>query len=97
VEEFARQLKLTGFVENIKPYDVRIVGEGEDEALEQFIEKVQITKPPIRVEHVEAQFEPATGEFEYFAIKRGDMPEELGEWLDVFNAILAETVRRHDS
>ena len=25
VEEIARQLEITGFVENVKPYDVRIV------------------------------------------------------------------------
>lgn len=96
VERAARKLKLTGFVENVKPYDVRIVVEGEDGANKQFIEKSQIRKPPIRVERVEAQFESATGEFAYFEIKRGEMAEELGERLDLFNAILTEMVRRHD-
>jgi len=96
VEELARQLNLAGFVENVKPYDVRIVVEGEDGANKQFIEKSQIRKPPIRVERVEAQFESATGEFAYFEIKRGEMAEELGERLDLFNAILTEMVRRHD-
>ena len=89
-------MNLAGFVENVKPYDVRIVVEGEDGANKQFIEKSQIRKPPIRVERVEAQFESATGEFAYFEIKRGEMAEELGERLDLFNAILTEMVRRHD-
>ncbi len=76
---------------------MRIVAEGEDKAVEQLIELVQITKPPIRVERVEVQAEPPTGEFEYFEIKRGKMAEELGERLDVFNALLTEMLRRHDS
>jgi acylphosphatase len=96
VEEFARQLKLTGFVENVKPYDVRIVVEGEDEAIKQFIEKVQIRKPPIIVERVEAQFESATGEFEYFAIKRGEMADELGERLDIANARMTGMIEKQD-
>ena len=37
VEEIARQLEITGFVENVKPYDVRIVAKGDDSAIERFI------------------------------------------------------------
>ena len=32
VEKIARKLKLTGFVENLKPYDVRIVAVGGQDA-----------------------------------------------------------------
>ena len=32
VEKIARKLKLTGFVENLKPYDGRIVAEGKQDA-----------------------------------------------------------------
>jgi acylphosphatase len=39
VEEIARELKITGFVENVKPYDVRIVAEAEDENIEQLSKK----------------------------------------------------------
>jgi acylphosphatase len=35
VEEIARKLNVTGFIENVKPYDVRIVAEGEDEHLQR--------------------------------------------------------------
>ena len=37
VEEIARRLGIKGFIENVKPYDVRIVAEGEDEAISEFI------------------------------------------------------------
>jgi len=42
VEEIARRLGIKGFVENIKPYDIRIVTEGEDEAISEFIERIKI-------------------------------------------------------
>ena len=96
IERAARKLKLTGFVENVTPYDVRIVCEGERSSIDALVEQIKIKKHPIDVEELEVRFVPATGEFEYFAIKRGDMAEELGERLDLFNAILTEMVRRHD-
>ncbi|MGB2842859.1 MAG: acylphosphatase [Halobacteriota archaeon] len=33
VERIARKLQVKGFVENVKPYDVRIVAEGEDDKI----------------------------------------------------------------
>jgi acylphosphatase len=97
VEELARQLQIAGFIENVKPYDMRIVAEGEDRAIEQFIEKVQIRAPPIKVEHVEVRLEDVTGEFAYFEIKRGDMAEELGERLDLANTRMTEMKQQQDS
>ena len=50
VERIARKLRLSGFVENIKPYDVRIVAEGEADIISRFIEQIRIKKYPIDVE-----------------------------------------------
>jgi len=91
VEKTARKLKLTGFVENLKPYDVRIVAEGEEYLLNEFVTQTRIEKHPIvpvSVEEIEVEFGTATGEFEYFGIKRGDPQEELGERMDVAGALL---------
>lgn len=44
----ARALKLTGFVENVKPYDVRVVCEGERADLDSFVERIRITAYPSR-------------------------------------------------
>ncbi len=63
VEKIARRLNLVGFVENLKPYDVRIVAEGDKDVLENFIRQVQIKKPPILVENVDVKYERATNEF----------------------------------
>jgi len=88
VEEIARRLEISGFVENVKPYDVRIVAEGEDSKMERFIEEISITRYPIDVEHLEVRFEDCKAEFEYFEIKRGNWQEELGERLDAAGKLL---------
>ena len=95
VEKIARKLKLTGVVENLKPYDVKIVAEGEQDALDAFITQIKIEKhpiAPISVEELDVRFEAATDEFVYFEIKRGDWQDELGERLDVAGALLYRSV-----
>ena len=92
VEEIARQLEITGFVENVKPYDVRIVAEGDDSAMERFIEEIKIKKYSIDVERLDVQFEDFKSEFEYFEIKRGEWHEELGERLDAAGKLLYKSV-----
>jgi acylphosphatase len=66
VEEIARLLGMTVFVENVKPYDVRIVAESDDSAMERFIEETKIKKYPIEVDRLDVQFEDFKAEFEYF-------------------------------
>lgn len=92
VEEIARRLEISGFVENVKPYDVRIVAEGEDPKMERFIEEIKITRYSIDVEHLEVRFEDFKAEFEYFEIKRGNWQEELGERLDAAVKLLYKSV-----
>ncbi len=92
VERIARKLRLRGFVENIKPYDVRIVAEGEADIISRFIEQIKIKKYPIDVEDLEVNFDDFKGEFEYFEIRRGDWHEELGERLDAAGKLLYRSV-----
>ena len=97
VEKIAGKLELTGFVENLKPHSVRIVAEGEEEVLNEFAIQIRIKEHPIvpvSVEEVEVEFGAATGEFEYFEIKRGDPQEELGERMDAAGALLYRSVER---
>ncbi|ABK14739.1 acylphosphatase [Methanothrix thermoacetophila] len=83
VQNIARKLRLSGTVENVEPYDVRIVAEGEEDALKEFVNAVNIQERPIMVEELEVRWGDATGEFQYFRILRGDWQEELGERFDV--------------
>ena len=92
VERIARKLRLSGFVENIKPYDVRIVAEGEADIISRFIEQIRIKKYPIDVEDIAVNFEDVKDEFEYFEIRRGEWHEELGERLDTAGKLLYRSV-----
>ncbi len=96
VKRVARKMKLTGFVENIKPYDVRIVCEGDKTSIDSFIRLIRIKEYPIEVEHLDVMFEDATGEFDYFEIKRGDIAEELGERLDIANVKMTVMTQKQD-
>ncbi len=96
VERIARKMKLTGFIENIKPYDVRIICEGNKAIIDSFIRQINIKEYPIDVEHLDVNFEDATGEYEYFEIKRGDMAEELGERLDIARAEMTKMTQKQD-
>lgn len=96
VERIARKMKLTGIVENIKPYDVRIICEGDKTSVDSFVKLIDIDELPIEVEDIDITFEDVTGEFDYFEIKRGDMAEELGERLDVLNAKMTQMIEKQD-
>jgi acylphosphatase len=96
VEREAREMSLTGFVENVKPYDVKIVCEGENANLNSFIELIKIKMFPIDVKELDVRFEDATGDFEYFEIKRGDMVEELGERLDLARGEMTKMIGKQD-
>ncbi|MGB7001364.1 MAG: acylphosphatase [Halobacteriota archaeon] len=92
VVKLARKLKIVGFVENLKHYDVRIIAEGEDANIDLFIERIEIRKFPMDVESTEVSFETYEGEFQYFEIKRGDWHEELLERLDTAGTLLYKSV-----
>ena len=92
VERAARKMKLTGIVENVRPYDVKIICEGNRTSIDSFIKLIDIKEYPIEVEELEISFGDATGEFDYFEIKRGDMTEELGERLDILNSKMSQMI-----
>ena len=92
VRKIARKLELTGFVENLEFCDVKIVAEGEEEALNTFVTQIKIEKYPVTVKKLDVEFSDATGEFEHFKIKRGDWRDELGERMDTAGALLYRSV-----
>jgi len=92
VQSIARNLALSGTVQNQEPYDVRIVGEGKEEALKEFVEALRIEDGPIQVRELEVRWASATGEFPYFKILRGDWQEELGERFDVAVGLLHRSI-----
>jgi len=92
VQKIARNLGLSGTVQNLEPYDVKIVAEGEEAALLEFVKAIKIQDGPIRVQALETNWSAATGEFQYFKILRGDWQEELGERFDVAVGLLHRSI-----
>ena len=82
VLDIARDTNITGYVENLKPHDVRIVCEGEENDLERFIGLININKYAIHVKDMEVTFQEPMGKYEYFEIRRGEWKEEVGERMD---------------
>lgn len=68
VERAARKMKLTGNVSNLKPYDVKIICEGDNKSIDSFIELITLKEYPVIVEHIDVKFEDATGEFDSFGV-----------------------------
>jgi len=84
VERIARKLDIKGFVENLKPYDVGIICEGEEGVIKRFVGALKIEDDPfIRVSDIAVAYEKPTGEFRYFELKRGSSGEETAERLDI--------------
>ena len=92
VQRIGRNLALSGTVQNQEPYDVRIATEGEEEALQEFVEALRIKEGPIQVRQLVVRWASATGEFPYFMIIRGDWQEELGERFDVAVGLLHRSI-----
>jgi acylphosphatase len=91
-EKIAQDLGLSGTVKNQEPYDVRIVAEGEEGTLKEFVKALRVEKGPIQVRDLDVTWASATGEFPYFKILRGDWQEELGERFDVAVGLLHRSI-----
>ncbi len=92
VLRIARRLGVTGQVINLRPYDVEIVAEGDEDTLRSFLDRIRIRKYPVFVDDLEVGWEQYSGDFEYFEIKRGEWQDELFERFDTAGRLLYRTV-----
>jgi acylphosphatase len=67
----ARALALTGWVRNLPDDRVETVFEGELKEVEAMLAWCRTGTPPARVDHLEIEEEPPTGDFTGFNIVRG--------------------------
>ncbi len=96
VQEMGRDLGLCGTVQNQEPFDIRIIAEGEEGALEEFVKALRIEDGLIKVRDLEVNWEEATGEFPYFKVLRGNWHEEMEEFLDVVIALLQRSIEANE-
>ncbi|MFN4133150.1 MAG: carbamoyltransferase HypF, partial [Candidatus Hadarchaeales archaeon] len=65
--------RLKGFVRNTGDAGVFLVVEGEKHSIEEFLRHLQSSPPPrARIEEIEVEWKPATGEFKEFSVVKSD-------------------------
>ena len=79
IKNVADSLNVKGFAENEKDGSVKVVCEGEGEAIERLVNSVKQDSPSFaRIEEVTAAYEEYKGEFSSFERRGADVPEEDG-------------------
>jgi acylphosphatase len=96
VQDIARELGIAGYVENLEDGTVKVVCEGEEAKIEEFIRNIKVKKDFIDVSETSLKYEVPTGEFKLFKIKYGDVPEELGDRLGAALLYLGATNQKID-
>lgn len=66
-----RELGLRGWVANEPGSRVRVVAEGEADALFRLVQRLRVGPPAALVEHVEESWAPATADLPAFEIRSG--------------------------
>ena len=91
------KLDITGYVENLEDGTVKIVCEGEEPKIEEFIMDIKVKKDFVDVSDASVNYEAPTGEFKLFKIKYGDVPEELGDRIGAALLYLGATNQKIDA
>jgi len=97
VQDSARELGITGYVENLEDGNVKIVCEDEEAKIEEFIRDIKVKKDFIYVSETSVKYEAPTGDFVQDKIKYGDVPEELGDRLGAALLCLGATNQKIDA
>ena len=97
VQDSARELGITGYVENLEDGNVKVVCEGKDAGINEFINGIKVKKAFLDVVETSVKYEEPTGEFEIFKILYGDVPEELGDRLGAALLYLGATNQKIDA
>jgi acylphosphatase len=77
IQKTALKMGFTGYTENLKNGNVKVVCECEKNKLDKFIEAITVRNDFVSVEKIEKKVEKATGEYESFEVKVGEMAFEM--------------------
>ena len=89
IKNTADSLNVNGFAENLEDGSVRVVCEGEGEAIEGLINSVKQNSPSfVRIEEVAVAYEEYKGEFSNFERRGVDVPGEEGAGVSEMVALM---------
>ena len=97
VQDNARELGITGYVENLEDGNVKVVCEGEEPKIGDFIKGIKVKKEFIEVVETSLEYGAPTGEFKVFKIKYGEVAEELGDRMGAALLYLGATNQKIDA
>ncbi len=80
---------ITGYVENRPDLTVHMVCEGDRNVLDALLKAIDIHEIGMDVENIDVEWSEATGEFEHFTVKFGDLASEMFYGFAIF-----ETARK---
>jgi acylphosphatase len=79
VLESAQERGVNGYVKNEKDGSITIFAQGEEESVEQFLEKIKEPRPPVVVKAFEVKTADIDPEVKFFNIEFGSLAEEFQE------------------
>ncbi len=82
VSRIAFELNIKGEIQNISGEKVRILVQGEQENLSEFIKRIWVTEWPIDVWNISKKETKSLEQFDRFKIIRGKIQEEISERMD---------------
>jgi acylphosphatase len=90
VMDFAKAFGLKGVVQNLDDGRVRIMAEGEDATLEQFLKAIDIKNTVIRVDSISKDYSEATGEYRGFCkiVDNDETASRLDDGIEILKDIL---------
>jgi len=90
VLDSAQELGLSGYVKNEKDGSITIFAQGNEDALEKFIEMLKSPPPPAYVKSIDVKEAKPRPAIKYFTIKPSPLHEELQEGFGAMQSIFME-------
>jgi acylphosphatase len=95
--DIARELGLKGFVQNLEDGRVKVVAEGEDDHLEQFLKAIDIQNAIIHVNSISWGYSDGTSNFaDFYKISgRNEVASRLDDGIEILKGILVAIKDMH--
>jgi acylphosphatase len=90
VLDSAQELGLSGYVKNEKDGSVTVFAQGNEDALEKFIEMLKSPPPPAHVKSIDVKEAKPRPAIKYFTIRPSPLHEELQEGFGAMQSIFME-------
>ena len=97
VVDIARTFGLKGVVQNLDDGRVKIIADGEDDVLEQFLKAIDIKNTVIRVDSISIDYSEATDIFDDFGkrVNKGETDSRLDDGIEILKGILGAIKDMH--